>query len=255
VRFVADFYTADTQENADFVCCKMTLEHIPATLDFVSMVRKAQGGRPAEIFFMIPEAERILQDCAFEDVYYEHCSYFSACSLERLFRAAGFFPTAVGTEYDGQYLTIAASTADTGTGPLTGDADLARLRGLVADFPRLFTQQLEFWKARLKDLEDRGRSAVIWGSGSKGVSFLTTLGLGDEIAAAVDINPHRQGYFMPGTGHRIVGPDDLIDLKPGAVIIMNPIYRDEIAADLAVRGLEPEILTVDEGIRSGGVAS
>ena len=32
----------------------------------------------------------------------------------------------------------------------------------------------------------------------------------DGIAGAVDINPHRQGYFMPGTGHRIFGPDDLV---------------------------------------------
>ena len=107
VRFVADFYTETcTDTAADFVCCKMTLEHIPNTREFVSMVRLAQSDRPAEIFFMIPEAKRILKDCAFEDVYYEHCSYFSPHSLERVFRDAGFFPTAVGFEYDGQYLTI-----------------------------------------------------------------------------------------------------------------------------------------------------
>ena len=27
---------------------------------------------------------------------------------------------------------------------------------------------------------------------------------------------------MPGTGHRIVGPDDLVELKPDVVIVMNP---------------------------------
>ena len=122
VRFVADFYTEKcTDTAADFVCCKMTLEHIPETRDFVRMVRLAQGDRPAEIFFMIPDATRILQDCAFEDVYYEHCSYFSRHSLDRLFRARGFFPTAVGNEYGDQYLTIAASTADTGPGRLGRD--------------------------------------------------------------------------------------------------------------------------------------
>jgi len=251
VRFVADFYTEKcTDADADFVCCKMTLEHIPNTADFVTMVRAAQGDRPAEIFFMIPEAERILKDCAFEDVYYEHCSYFSPHSLERLFRGAGFFPTAVGKEYDDQYLTIAASTADTGSGDLAGPEDLAGLKKMVAGFPALFQRQLDFWRGRLGTLKAEGKSAVIWGSGSKGVSFLTTLGLTDEIAGAVDINPHRQGYFMPGTGHRILGPDDLVELKPDAVIIMNPIYRDEIAADLKKRGLEPEIFAVDDGIHA-----
>ena len=112
-------------------------------------------------------------------------------------------------------------------------ADLERLREMVAGFPAMFQRQLEFWRGRLGELKAAGKTAVIWGSGSKGVSFLTTLGLDDGIAGAVDINPHRQGYFMPGTGHRIFGPADLVDLKPDVVIVMNPIYKDEIAADLA----------------------
>ena len=251
VRFVADFYTEEcTDTAADFVCCKMTLEHIPKTQKFVRMVRLAQGDRPAEIFFMIPEASRILQDCSFEDVYYEHCSYFSPHSLDRLFRAAGFFPTEIGNEYDGQYLTIAASTADKGQGPQAGPEQLAELTGWVKGFPQLFASQLEFWRGRLDSWRAEGKTAVIWGSGSKGVSFLTTLGLDDGIAGAVDINPHRQGYFMPGTGHRIFGPDDLVELKPDVVIVMNPIYREEIAADLAKRGLTPEILAVDDGVKN-----
>ena len=229
----------------------MTLEHIPATLAFLRDVRAAQGDRPADIFFMIPEAQRILRDCAFEDVYYEHCSYFSPHSLEHLFRAAGFFPTAIGFEYADQYLTIAAHT-HAGAGPLTTPADLDELAAWVRDFPGRFAGQLAYWRGRFADLKARGQTAVIWGSGSKGVSFLTTLGLTDEVAAAVDINPHRQGYFMPGTGHRIVGPADLAQLKPDAVIVMNPIYRDEIAADLAKLGLEPRLLMVDDGLHEGG---
>ena len=50
---------------------------------------------------------------------------------------------------------------------------------------------------------------VVWGSGSKAVGYLTTLGLRDEIAAVVDINPHKHGKFLAGTGHEIVGPDAL----------------------------------------------
>ncbi len=251
VRFVADFYTEKcTDTDADFVCCKMTLEHIPETREFVTMVRLAQGDRPAEIFFMIPDATRILEDCSFEDVYYEHCSYFSPHSLDSLFRAAGFFPTAVGSEYDGQYLTIAAGTADTGQSELVGPGQLEDLSRWVKGFPALFANQLDFWRSRLDTWKADGKTAVIWGSGSKGVSFLTTLGLDEGIAGAVDINPHRQGYFMPGTGHRIFGPDDLVELKPDVVIVMNPIYRQEIAADIAQRGLNPEILAVDDGVKN-----
>jgi hypothetical protein len=64
----------------------------------------------------------------------------------------------------------------------------------------------------------------------------------------VDINPNRQGFFMPGSGHRIVGPDDLVGIRPDAVLVMNPIYKDEISSDLAKRGLEPELLCIDDGL-------
>ena len=50
------------------------------------------------------------------------------------------------------------------------------------------------------------------------------------------------------TENAIRGCDDCGKLKPDVVIVMNPIYRQEIAADLAKRGLTPEILAVDDGM-------
>jgi hypothetical protein len=49
---------------------------------------------------------------------------------------------------------------------------------------------------------------------------------------------------MPGSGHRILAPDELKELQPDVVIIMNRVYREEIAADLAARGLSPELLAL-----------
>jgi len=262
VEFIRDFYSEKyTDKAADFLCCKMTLEHIPQTLEFMSMVRRAIGDQPTQVFFMIPDTIRILRDCAYEDIYYEHCSYFTPSSLENLFRAAGFRPTALASEYDGQYLTIAAEPGPTsdsqsvGTGSLADPAETAQLQAWVENFPKLFARQVEYWRGIVGDLHAAGKRTVLWGSGSKGVSFLTTLGLQDEISGAVDINPHRQGYYMPATGHRILSPDDLIDLKPDCVIVMNPIYKEEIAADLKARSLSPRILTVADGTNDQGSPS
>ena len=49
---------------------------------------------------------------------------------------------------------------------------------------------------------------------------------------------------MAGTGHRIVQPDALVDIRPDVVVVMNPIYREEIAATLEGLGLHPELITV-----------
>jgi hypothetical protein len=53
-----------------------------------------------------------------------------------------------------------------------------------------------------------------------------------------DINPNRQGYFMPGTGHEIVPPSALAEIKPDLVIAMNRIYREEIQAELDRLGVD-----------------
>ena len=98
-----------------------------------------------------------------------------------------------------------------------------------------------------------GKRVVIWGAGSKGVSFLTTLGLSDEIACAVDVNPHLSGMFIPGSGHEIVEPARLSNYEPDIVIVMNPIYRHEIEAQLAGLGMQPRVLGVsDHAGRLGG---
>jgi SAM-dependent methyltransferase len=245
ITIIRDFYSAKYRDyGGDLVCCKMTLEHISETGEFLGTIRDAIANRPGTIvFFQVPEATRILKECAFEDIYYEHCSYFSPGSLERLFRRFGFEILDVGTEYGEQYLTIEARTASGPRvdGPLRFD-DVEQLGEYVARFPARSREKLDAWRARLDALRDSGRRVALWGSGSKGVSFLTTLGAGEEIGCVVDINPFRQGHFMAGTGHPIVAPESLTGYKPDTVIVMNGVYREEIVANLRGLGLAPEVV-------------
>ena len=78
------------------------------------------------------------------------------------------------------------------------------------------------------------------------MAFLTTLGLEEGILGAVDINPHKQGTFLAGTGLPIISPSELKDSSPDSVIVMNPIYDEEIRADLSRMHLEPEVLHIDQ---------
>ncbi len=110
IRFIQDFYSeAYSHLQADFVCCRHTLEHIQPTLEFVRMIRRSIGDRKETIVaFELPDIARVLKEQAFWDVYYEHCSYFSLGSLARLFRASGLQPLLLDTVFDGQYLLIDA---------------------------------------------------------------------------------------------------------------------------------------------------
>ena len=101
----------------------MTLEHIPDTGEVYQNgpCLQLSESANAHVFFQVPDVLRVLEDEAFWDIYYEHCSYFSAGSLARLFRTSGFQILEVGHEYNDQYVTVEARSAD-GTGsPLAAE--------------------------------------------------------------------------------------------------------------------------------------
>ena len=246
IRFVRKFFTEDTSETApDLLCCKMTLEHIGETNRFLRSVRSVANRKDSVVFFQVPDVDRILKEGAFWDVYYEHCSYFSATSLRHLFTGTGFTVQRVWTGYDGQYLMILTSPAEHGSDIKSSDTDdVTAIVRMSGSFAAAVTRSRAAWLIRLRDWAAAGRRTVLWGSGSKAVAFLTTLVVHDEIEHVVDINPYRVGKFLPVTGQRIVSPAFLRDYRPDNVIIMNPIYRAEIERELARQRCEPNIYTV-----------
>jgi SAM-dependent methyltransferase len=250
MTFLKDFYSERyAHVQADFVCCKMTLEHIAAPFDFLLMIRRALGERrETTVFFQVPEVTRIFREGAFWDLYYEHCCYFSAVALENLFRRAGFGVRNVWTEYDDQYLMIEAYP-DAGGDAIRPEGVRARIlevREAVNRFAKEVGEANRKWGAFVRSCVNQGKRMVIWGAGSKGVGFLTSLNVTEEIPYAVDVNPHKYGTFLAGTGQHIVAPEFLTTYKPDIVFIMNPIYRAEIAATLTSLGVVAELIPLGE---------
>ncbi len=247
ITFIQDFYSERyAHYHGDLVCCRHTLEHIPATGEFVRTVRRAIGDRSdTVVFFELPDVSRVLRELAFWDIYYEHCSYFSLGSLARLFRSCGFAVTDLARAFDDQYLLLEALPANGETSPrLPQENDLEQMARDVASFAEGNRAKLETWRRQLAQIRRNGRRAVIWGSGSKCVAFLSTLNVRDEIDYVVDINPHRHGKFLAGSGKQIMPPEFLREYKPDTVMAMNPVYCAEIRRDLERMGLNPELIAV-----------
>ncbi len=235
------FTAADADLVGDAVVCRHTLEHLAPVREFIRGLRTAIGERSTVVLFELPDTQRVLDEAAFWDVYYEHCSYFTAGSLARLFERCGFDVLDLRKEYDEQYLIIEARPVP-GTAssrPWPAD-DMDRISAGVDHFAAAYGDMVGEWQGRLEAVAAAGRSAVIWGASSKGVAFLTAAG--DHVAAAVDINPHKHGTFIAGTGHPIVAPAELTKLRPALVVAMNPIYLDEIRADLVELGVDAELV-------------
>jgi len=241
VTLIPEYFRPDhCASEPDFLCCKMTLEHIPDTASFISTIRAGlTEDKGTVVFFQVPETYRILQHCAFEDIYHEHCSYFTETSLRRLFEDCDFAVSRTAIEYDDQYLTIEATAS--GKQESDDGSSLAELAQLVASFPERVVAHKAHWRDTVKAAAAQGKSVVLWGSGSKAVSFLTSLDLDEEVTCVTDINPNRHGHFMPGTGHPIVAPEELAEIKPGLIVIMNRIYKDEIEDYVSSLGISCEV--------------
>lgn len=73
----------------------------------------------------------------------------------------------------------------------------------------------------------------MWGGASKGVIFaLLRERLGQAVDVAIDVNPAKQGRYLPATGLMVHAPNQgLAELPAGSpLFIMNFNYADEIRA-------------------------
>jgi len=247
VRYIVDFYSSRYRAmHADVVLCRHTLEHIPEVESFIRTIRESIDDRhDTLIVFETPDAMRVLSEGAFWDIYYEHCCYFSAGSHARLFRREGFDVTGLSVVYNNQYIVQYARPAAAPTQPrFSVEFDLPMMSALAAAFPSRVNDVKTAWQSHIAQAVAQGNRIVLWGGGSKGVSFLTTLGLDEEIAAVVDVNPYKQGKFMPGTGHEVVAPAALDAIRPDIVILMNPIYAREVQSQLDALGTKASLLAV-----------
>ena len=254
VQFVKDYFSESYAGiQTDFACCRQTLEHIARPNEFLRCIRDAITSEDYVIHFQLPDTRRVLQEAAFWDVYYEHCSYFCPESLESLFRSVGFEVTNVSIEYDNQYLLLDALPARNAGKLLHESSDFATELGSLAE---RFAEQVEsfrkHWRLRIDRFVANRQRVAVWGSGSKAVAFLNCINVGDAVKDVVDINPRKHGKYLPGTGHEIIGPESLVKLPPDIVIAMNPIYLEEIQAELDRRQVKATVISINEDIGPPG---
>ena len=249
---VAEHFTAQNGScAADLVCCRHVLEHIAAPLPFLRELRRALDRHAGPlVFFEVPNAAFTLYELGVWDLIYEHCGYFGSHSLSHAFRAASFEVLRVGDAFGKQFLTIEAvpGAAFASPAPAPATALPGELHRAVEDFAARFRERVDHWNARLGgpggDAASAPRRPVVWGAGSKGVSFLNATIAGSRVQYVVDINPRKHGKFVAGAGQQIVPAELLRDYRPDLVIVMNPAYGDEIRARLESLGVRARVESV-----------
>lgn len=242
VRFVADYYRGPTDPDAGFdvVISRHVIEHVPDPRALLRALRAACEDRPAaQLLLETPDVEWILSHCVVEDFFYEHCSYFPTGALRYAAACEGFRPTRQSALFGGQYQWLEA-VADAPEKPaLPEAAEVERICALARRYAREVPARIAALERKVAALAEQG-GVAIWGAGAKGV---TLVDLCDPerrlVACVVDINPRKQGRFVPGTGHPIVAPESLREKGIRHVIVMNPNYEQEVT--MQAGGVDPAI--------------
>ncbi len=219
---------------ADLICCRHVLEHMPDPHEFLERLEEDLAPH-GKILIEVPNAEHMLEVCSIGDVIHEHCLYFDRSSLAALFESRGY-GVELSEEFGGQFLVLTAKRGDRAVearsaSPSQELVEAGRSFGVRA------REQVRRWRNRVSTAGSAGESLALWGVGSKGVTFLNLVNGEGPIAEAVDINPGKEGRFVPGTGHEVRSPRRLRDQPVDTVLVMNPQYVAEIEAELRSLGV------------------
>jgi len=245
---LVEFFGRDTarslagDSSADLLLGNNVLAHVPDLNDFVGGMKilLKQGG---VITMEFPHLMRLMDSNQWDTIYHEHFSYFSFLTVSRVFEAHGLrlfdvdeLPTHGGS------LRIYACHEDDDAKPQTQAARDLGERERAAGYEDLDTylgyglrveqdkrQILSF----LIDLKAKGLRIAGYGAPAKGNTLLNYCGVRrDFIDYTYDLNPHKQGHFLPGSHIPIRSPDALREDRPDVVLILPWNLKEEIVSQL-----------------------
>lgn len=216
---IKEYFTAETGLRAPGIVLRHVLEHIRDPASFLADIRDANGGSGL-IYIEVPCFDWICKNRTWFDIFYEHVNYFRLSDFDRIFGRVA----ESGHVFGGQYLYIVGDLSTVRKPQLGSKDDFA--------FPDDFMASYEHSVALVRDVKSRGQlKTVVWGGASKGTIFsLRMERAGLPIDTVIDINPAKQGQYLPATGLRVSSPDEVVDTLPDGslIFVMNPNYLDEI---------------------------
>ena len=230
-------------KTADLLVGNNVIAHVPDLQDFVAgLAAVLKPGGVLSVEF--PHLLNILQQLQFDTIYHEHFSYLSLHSLEPVLNAHGIeLFDVVEIPTHGGSLRILGQRSD---GPRRPEGPgLAKVRrdekeaGLdrmetYAGYTKDVETVLGSVRSFLADAQEEGRSVVGYGAAAKGTIMLNAAGATPEqVEYVVDLNPHKQNRYLPGTRIPIYPPDRIAETRPDYLLILAWNLKDEVMSQRA----------------------
>jgi hypothetical protein len=231
---------ASKYRKADLLLGNNVLAHVPNINDFVSGMKEMLNTEGV-ITMEFPHLQRLIERNQFDTIYHEHFSYLSFVAVNRIFAHHGItlfdveeLPTHGGS------LRIYGKHKDDHKKEVTKRVIELLKREIDLGFESLeyyslFEEKIKETKRKILDFligaKRKGKTIVGYGAPGKGNTLLNYCGVRtDFLDYTVDMSPHKQGNFLPGTHIPILHPDIIKETKPDYVFILPWNLKDEIIA-------------------------
>ena len=244
VTVVADFLTDEHLADlppVDLVVCRGVVQYFRNPRSFLGLLRRACRGRPVPLYLEVPSGDHFLRGPCVWNVGYEYANWYTTESMMHLLEAAGYRVADVSRRFaGGQNLTADSLPAEGAAA--THMRRIDHIVPLLDCFAEAHDATVAEWSVRLDNWFADGERVALWGCGNRGIHLLNRCDRdADRVGLCVDINPRRQGRFVPTTGHAVESPDALRAFDPTVLVVSHDAYADEIARDVAAMGLTPQL--------------
>ncbi len=250
VRTLVRFFGTDTAKEmvakgfrADLLIGNNVLAHVPDINDFVAgqKIILADSG---VITMEFPHLAQLMEHNQFDTIYHEHFSYLSLLAVERIFATHGLviFDVEEIPTHGGSLRIYARHAEDTGK-PVTERVTALREREEQAGLREIatytaFGERAKRTKWRLLEFlieaKRAGKTIVGYGAPAKGNTLLNYCGVrNDFLEYTVDVSPHKQGKYLPGTHLPILAPEAIAETKPDYLLILPWNLKEEIMEQMA----------------------
>lgn len=223
---------------ADLIIGNNVLAHVPDLNDFVAGIGRLLA--PAGVVTMeFPHLQRLFEGNQFDTIYHEHFSYFSFFVAREVFQRHGMtvFDVQELRSHGGSIRIFAKHAANDGI-PVESSVDELVRREMELgyggkDLYDAFSSRVRTVKRDiLKFLigrKEAGKSIAGYGAPGKGNTLLNYCGIREDLLDyTVDLSPHKQGTFTPGTRIPIHNPERLRETRPDYVFILPWNLTEEI---------------------------
>jgi SAM-dependent methyltransferase len=228
----------EKNRQADVLLGNNVLAHIPDVNNFIKGMKILL--KPNGILTMeFPHLLQLIRQNQFDTIYHEHFSYFSFIVIQKIFLLHGltiFDVEEISTH--GGSLRIFVKHSENKTYQIKKSVkNLIKKENQVGlyDYSTYlgFSKKVESIKTKLNEFLEKSRlekrTVVCYGAPAKGNTLLNYCKINpDYIEYTVDISPHKQGLFLPGTHLPIKSPSVIKETKPDYIIILSWNLKDEI---------------------------